>query len=130
MDYLLFVYGTLRKGEKNHYLIRKAECIEQNVYIYGSMYDTGAGYPAIRLDASQKVCGELYRIDDEMLRIVDRLEGYRPERNENLYERIHIQVFGEDREYEALVYVAGTSLNGLTDCIQSGDWVQYRKQHR
>lgn len=129
MNGLLFVYGTLRKGERNHYLIRKAECVEQNAYIFGAMYDTGEGYPALLLDDSKKVLGELYRIDDEMLRIVDRLEGYRPERNENLYERIHIQVFAEDREYEALVYVAGASMNGLTDCIQSGDWVQYKKQH-
>lgn len=129
MYYLLFVYGTLRKGEKNHYLIRKAECIEQNVYIFGAMYDTGEGYPALLLDNNKKVLGELYRIDEEMLRIVDRLEGYRPERKENLYERISIQVFAEGREYEALVYVAGASMNGLTDCIQNGDWVQYRKQH-
>lgn len=129
MNDLLFVYGTLRKGERNHYLIRKAECVEQNVYIFGAMYDTGEGYPAIQLDDSRKVLGELYRIDEEMLRIVDRLEGYRPERNENLYERIHIQVFAENREYEALVYVAGASMNALTDCIQSGDWVRYRKQH-
>ncbi|WP_081415054.1 gamma-glutamylcyclotransferase family protein [Ectobacillus panaciterrae] len=127
MRHLVFVYGTLRKGEKNHYLIRKAECVERNAYTHGKLYDTGFHYPAMVLDEDEKVYGELYRVDDDMLEILYRLEGYEPGRESNLYETIEAEVFSESGSYEAILFVAGNQTDLLKKRIPSGDWILYKR---
>jgi gamma-glutamylcyclotransferase (GGCT)/AIG2-like uncharacterized protein YtfP len=69
----LFVYGSLREGHANHSLLRDSEKVG------------GATIKALRQgpitvyeDGDEEVEGEVYRVDDDTLRHVDRLEGYDP----------------------------------------------------
>ncbi|WP_081728092.1 gamma-glutamylcyclotransferase [Alkalihalobacillus hemicellulosilyticus] len=38
---LVFVYGTLRSGEGNHYFLNSSRCVADHAWVYGELYDTG-----------------------------------------------------------------------------------------
>jgi gamma-glutamylcyclotransferase (GGCT)/AIG2-like uncharacterized protein YtfP len=125
-NYLVFVYGTLRKGEKYAHYLEKAECIELNCTINGQLYDTGWGYPAlIEEKGEQLVNGELYRVSAEQLKSLDRLEDYEENGTSNLYERIITTVSTESGEQEAIVYVMKVKRDHFTK-IENNDWINRR----
>lgn len=73
MQHLVFVYGTLRKGECNYHLLEKSEYLgrfetEPNY----QLYDYG-DYPGLA-HGSNSVIGEVYRIDEMTLEQLDVLE--------------------------------------------------------
>lgn len=73
MQHLIFVYGTLRKGECNHHLLESSDCLglfetEPNYQLYE--HDD---YPGLS-HGSNRILGELYRIDDAILSQLDVLE--------------------------------------------------------
>jgi gamma-glutamylcyclotransferase (GGCT)/AIG2-like uncharacterized protein YtfP len=126
-DHLVFVYGTLRKGEKYSYYLNKAECLEENCTIEGQLYDTGWGYPALLLESGKvHVKGELYRVSSEQLAELDRLEGYKEYGANNLYERIITKVTTEKGEQEAIVYVM-TTIKDHFNKIDGNDWILRKK---
>ncbi|ADU28799.1 gamma-glutamylcyclotransferase family protein [Evansella cellulosilytica] len=126
--HFVFCYGTLRKNESNHHLLKDANCICEHSLTEGKMFDTGYGYPVIIQDAISKVHGELYEITDEELDMLDRLEGYESRSAQhNLYERIRQKVITHKGEYEAFVYIEGVNQNLCTTYIEHGDWKVYRK---
>lgn len=71
---LLYVYGTLRKGRSNHELIKHlpflGEAVTDNNYTL-----VVSGLPFLVKRKGEGVKGELYKIDPDTLRAVDRLEG-------------------------------------------------------
>ncbi len=69
----VFVYGTLRKGERNDYLLKNATCIKEHCWTFGELYDTGYCYPAIKLSNEARVYGELYEVSDSELIELDQL---------------------------------------------------------
>jgi len=101
----VFVYGTLKRGFGNHHLVEDAEEILEAT-TPGVLYDLPYGFPAMVLpedaprnqsDESPLVHGELciYPEDElpEILRRLDFLEGYYPNRPESsLYLRILVKV--------------------------------------
>ncbi|WP_379969337.1 gamma-glutamylcyclotransferase [Ectobacillus sp. sgz5001026] len=123
----MFVYGTLRKGEENHHFLLGAKLISQQCWIYGEMYDTGFGYPAIVEHPFQKVYGELYTITNEQLKLIDELEDYVEGRKDNLYERMTKKVYTDNGSCESLVYVAGKELIARGEWLELGDWNVYQR---
>lgn len=127
----IFVYGTLRQGEKNAYLLNKATCLFKNAWVEGSLHDTGCGYPAMFLqdnhNTSKKVYGEIYDVDRDMLSVIDGLEGYVSGRADNLYERVAVKAYTEHANMpeEVITYTAGHTLRHCNANIIPDDWKVY-----
>ncbi|ASK63413.1 hypothetical protein CFK37_15230 [Virgibacillus phasianinus] len=120
----LFVYGTLREDNRNHFYLKRVTVIWKQCWVTGSLYDTGNGYPVLlRKKENQPVYGELYDVSNEQLNKIDALEGYDETRQHNLYNREYITVVHHNGDKtRALVYYGGESLIDSADHIESGDW--------
>jgi len=72
----VFVYGTLKRGQRNQHFMHGAEFLGQHrtEKIY-SMYEF-EDYPAVCLCGSQAITGEVYHISDRQFRMLDDLEWY------------------------------------------------------
>ncbi|MGB8000416.1 MAG: gamma-glutamylcyclotransferase family protein [Anaerobacillus sp.] len=122
----VFCYGTLRLGESNHKLMKRARRKEGKFWTIGKLYDTGDGYPALIHSEESKVYGEVYEVDDELLKKIDVLEGFQEGRDHNLYDRVMKKVSGEKESYDAITYVMRNPKERFIE-IPSGDWVKYRQ---
>jgi gamma-glutamylcyclotransferase (GGCT)/AIG2-like uncharacterized protein YtfP len=122
--YFVFVYGTLRKDEANHYLLKEASCLARECWTYGILYDTGCGYPAMVQDKSQKVYGELYEVNANQLQKLDWLEGYEGEGMSNDYERMIQSIYTNSGSLEAYVYIYSPHKAEELTKITDGDWKQ------
>ena len=87
MTHLVFVFGTLKNGFPNHhYLVNQilvGEFLTQQAY---PLYLVGERYSPWMMDQpgqGMQVCGEVYKVDQQCLQALDRLErisasdGYR-----------------------------------------------------
>ena len=123
MDHYVFVYGTLRKHEGNHYLMKDAKFVAEQAWTNGLLYDTGLGYPAVKESKMGKVYGELYLVTDAQLQKLDVLEGYNPEGNNNLYNRKLQTIFHDTGSTEAFLYtIAKQNESMLKKHLSTGDW--------
>lgn len=97
----VFVYGTLMKGNSNYEsFLADADFIGEFVAKGFALYDLGS-YPGIIHSEIDKVKGELYSIDSNVLSELDMLEG-----EGNLYIRKLISVVNDNNEVqEAYIYV-------------------------
>jgi gamma-glutamylcyclotransferase (GGCT)/AIG2-like uncharacterized protein YtfP len=112
MRHLVFVYGTLLRGEANHHLLagadyrgphRTASCF--------SLYLLGA-YPGAVRGGGTSIRGEVYAVDGAGLRRLDRLEDY-----PDLYDRqLLMSPFGR-----AWIYLYRGPVRDRR-LIQGGDW--------
>jgi len=81
----VFVYGTLKRGQRNSHYLDEALFIGEFTTGKGySMYRFD-DYPAVCLDGGHAIQGEVYRLGDELLRVLDELEQY-----PDYYQRIEI----------------------------------------
>lgn len=75
-QHILFVYGTLKRSFHNHYLLEKAEYLgtgyTRSKY---AMYKSGIPF-VIKTEQVSNIHGELYQIDENTLKQLDRLEGH------------------------------------------------------
>lgn len=72
----VFVYGTLRRGGRNHHLLRGARLLGRHRTAAGyTMLDLG-GCPGVVAGGGTAVIGEVYAVDAATLRRLDRLEEY------------------------------------------------------
>lgn len=127
--YRVFVYGTLRKHESNHYLIKKARCVSSQSWTNGILYDTGDGYPGMAESTMKRVYGEVYEVDAQQLELIDALEEYKGEGQDNLYERIIQMVHTDFGTIEAYVYVYASPIDELEE-IGFGDWKCHQYLHQ
>lgn len=93
----VFVYGTLKPGERNYryYCAGKVSQTTQ-AYTYGKLFNLpGCGYPAMTVGQNQVKGVLLTFIDDSVLAHLDELEDYNPQRlaTENEYSRQKILVY-------------------------------------
>jgi gamma-glutamylaminecyclotransferase len=111
---LVFVYGTLRQSRGNHQLLEGA-------HFYGvgktkqkcAMYLVG-GYPyVISTEQRYPIAGELYAVDDETLKKLDKLEGH-----PIYYARNEVVVIVDNVEYTAWMYFRDPK----GTLLQSGDY--------
>ncbi len=117
---LVFVYGTLRRGESNHQVLdsssylgisRTDSCFE--------MFDLG-DFPGIVLAGTTSILGEIYAVDDTTLKAIDRLEDH-----PDFYQRDRVRLRDGQEVYS---YVMKPAQVKNCPLIPSGDWVEYRKQ--
>jgi gamma-glutamylcyclotransferase (GGCT)/AIG2-like uncharacterized protein YtfP len=115
--HVIFVYGTLRKGQWNHHLLVSSKFIEmaktkRRYALYGS------GVPFLsRTKALTQVTGEVYAVDDGTLERLDDLEGH-----PNAYKREQAEVVLDDgTELKAWIYFYDRAHGEL---IESGDFLQ------
>ncbi len=125
--YLVFVYGTLRKGGANAHYLNEAKVISLTSWALGELHDTGYGYPVLKDNPERKVSGELYEVTIDELVQIDQLEDYVSGRKSNEYDRVVRTVYTEEGEREAFVYIAGKQLSDCYNTIEENDWILYRK---
>jgi gamma-glutamylcyclotransferase (GGCT)/AIG2-like uncharacterized protein YtfP len=122
--HLVFIYGSLRRGNAHSMSHRfpDAEFIA-DATVSGSLYDLGA-YPGLLLDESNStVTGEVYEVDDELLKQLDDFEAS----SDYFRKQVEISVC-TDRKI-AWVYVPehNAEFYSHRTLIASGDWMEYAK---
>lgn len=73
----IFVYGTLRQGQRNHHILSEAVFVGTGATVarYTLRVDGGLPYLDAR-DARYSVRGEVYEVSTRGLAVVDHLEGH------------------------------------------------------
>ena len=72
---LLFIYGTLKRGCRNHARLRAAAFLGEAWTESGyTLMDCGAYPGLVRSGGSERVCGELYQFDASQLAALDAFE--------------------------------------------------------
>jgi len=95
----VFVYGTLKPGEANYQVYCAGKLLSaKRAIALGQLFALPLGYPAMTLGSSPVQGYLLSFADPEILRYLDWLEGYDPQRSaiENEYNRQEIETFGTD----------------------------------
>jgi len=119
MSKLLFVYGTLMQGMRNHSYMEKGKFIgsTQTKNGYELMYN--GSIPAAREGGSDAIKGEMYEVEDEVLDQLDIIEGVQVD----LYERKDIEVDGK----EAVIYLGGEKMfsSDSWERVPDGDFRAY-----
>ncbi|RXN19448.1 gamma-glutamylaminecyclotransferase B-like protein [Labeo rohita] len=101
---LVFVYGTLKKGQPNYFRMKKLvngqaifHAHAQTVEPYPLVIATKYNIPFLlnKPGTGQRVYGEIYRVDQKMLEFLDKFEGC-PER----YQRTKVQLEVQDGDGE------------------------------
>ena len=128
-----FVYGTLRPGEPNHdrYLLGRIRSEQLGRLADAVLYD-GPGYPYAVAEPGGVVHGELVtalpEAYDELLAMLDELEGCVPGDPCSLYERVlrRVTLDADGTAVLAWAYVAGPTvvarLRVHGRLIEGGDW--------
>lgn len=116
------VYGTLRKGFHNNYLMGNSRLIDTGKSeFWGTMYSNG-GFPILSLDEpGSKIVVEVYEIESEaVFEDLDGLEGYPYWYNRTIKT---FNINGE--EIKAWIYHQ-ENVTGLEE-VESGDWKQFKE---
>lgn len=73
----IFVYGTLKKGFRNHDRFCGNAISIEPATVNGKLYDTGYSFPAMQLsdNSADIVHGEIITLPEADLPAIDRLEG-------------------------------------------------------
>lgn len=104
----VFVYGTLKEGFRNHYLLSELKGLK-NIFVKGTLYSIeGVDYPAFIDGGDFDIQGEVYEVDQDTLSKLDELEGFFEMNHvSNLYERKEMMAYdGNNQElYVVSVYV-------------------------
>lgn len=118
--HLVFVYGTLRRGGANSmsYRFPGAKFIA-DATVSGSLYDLGA-YPGLQLNESNSlVTGEVYEVDDEILKGLDEFEA------SSHYWRKPVEISLGTHRKRGWTYEPHPEFYSLRTLITSGDWIEY-----
>ena len=111
MSHVIFVYGTLKRGQRSHHILRDqvfiAETRTQTIY---RLYDTGS-HPALVDDREKGIAvrGEVWQVNDETLRKLDEYEEA-----PDYFSRRTIQLQGWESEVQA--YFFNGDVSRLKDC--------------
>lgn len=103
----VFVYGTLLRGLRYHGILTGAAFLGP-AHVHGRLFDLGP-YPAL-WPGPDRVQGEVYRVDAQILAQLDQLEDFDPRDPEgSLYRRVTRRTFlanGGIRDVQVYLYNA------------------------
>ena len=101
MKQRVFVYGTLKRGQRNNHFLHGARFLGAHVteQVY-SMYEFG-DFPAVCIEGRHSIEGELYLVSGRQFKLLDDLEWY-----PHFYQRIEIPT----RHGDAWMYIVRTEL--------------------
>ncbi len=117
---LLAVYGTLRKGMPNHHMLRGSELVWEGYIEIPYKLVVCSYIPfLVRCEEKRRIYVEVYRVDEELLGILDEFEDV-PE----LYERIEI----ETPVGRAWIYVASKEME--CEEVVDGDYATFLRKLR
>lgn len=123
----VFVYGTLKLGYHNHGLLGglKNYIGEGILHDYG-VFDLPYGFPGVDKHIGGYVVGEVYEVDEETLKVLDRLEGYSGVDNiYNMYNRREgIITLSDGWKVEAYFYEWNGTKPPTEPYIDNGRWVK------
>lgn len=125
------VYGTLRQGLYNNYLLEGAKFLGFAETVDNcTMYSRG-GFPILSFhDGEGPAKVELYEVDDNILHHLDMLEGYRGEDSrDNWYNRTRKTFLMEGTEADPLhieAFIYHQDQPQQYPVVSSGDWLTYR----
>ena len=89
--HLVAVYGSLRRGMSNYqYYLSNSEykgtfTTEPEYTLHSLSY-----YPGLKLNGNHSIVMEVYEVDEDTLKNLNRLEGYYPGEKSTFYDRIEI----------------------------------------
>lgn len=128
MSNLVAVYGSLLSGLSNHRVMERAKgkLVGSGESIMNiDMYSLG-GFPSISLKHSEHgntIRVEVYEVDDEGMKPLNALEGYRGEGHNNFYDRSLIDVKLDNGDVvEAFIYHIDEQKSAP---VVDGDWREY-----
>ncbi len=107
---LCFVYGTLKQGFKNHYLIEDEQFLGEAVTVDPWALPIYGGHhipTVLPFHCGYKIKGELYRPSKHGWRLLDRLEGH-----PDMYKRAQIKVMIGDTPVLAWIYFFTSPMGG------------------
>ena len=113
--HLLFIYGTLKRGDVRAYLLQGQTFLgEASTAPRYRLFNTG-DYPALvevePLDlGGRSIQGELWAIDEDCLDRLDEEEGV----DEGLYERRAVELSPHKERVQSYFYLP--SIAGMSDC--------------
>ncbi|MFM7314435.1 MAG: gamma-glutamylcyclotransferase [Cyanobium sp.] len=111
-DGLLFVYGSLKRGQANHHHLADAPFEGEAVIGGVQLHDLGP-FP-MAIPGEGRIHGELYRVDAGRLALLDRFEGV-----PRLYER-RILPLSDGRG--AWIYLGGARQVRHSPRLPTGRW--------
>lgn len=120
----VFVYGTWRRGEKHHHLMKGAKLMALQAWTDGKLLDPGRGEPELLVPGEQRVYGELYRVDRETLARLDELQADHRRKWESSgeYRRIRRRIQTDRGPVEADVYIYARVPASGGAAVPYGDW--------
>jgi len=113
--HLVFIYGTLRRGGANHYILADANFLGRyETEPRYTMFRLGQ-FPAVVARGDTAITGEIYRVSDAVFALLDELECYPTVFSRQL---IHTPAG------ETWVYLYNR-LVGTEHVVPNGDWLEY-----
>ena len=134
---LLFVYGSLRKGFPNHYLVEDSPYIGEftTVEKYLMVGTKSKSFPYILYekyaiaDQATKIIGEVYDISEDTLKKIDQLEGH-----PDTYLRLRVCITNGNDFIFSSIYILENidiieeiykNIGDRFGIVVSGDWKKY-----
>lgn len=118
----MFVYGTLRRGERAWCQIERYASASEPARCRGTMVAFAAGYPGLQLEGATEITGELITLRNvgAALAWLDEYEG-------DEFTRREIEVETAARAVRAWVYaIEDRAIIASGTPVPGGDWVAYR----
>ena len=122
--YLVSVYGSLRKKQSN-YEYHLSNSTYKGTFTTEPEYTMHSlsYYPGLKLNGNHSIVMEVYEVDEDTLKNLNRLEGYCPGEKSTFYDRIEIDTpWGKAFTY---IYVNELSKESI---VESGDWVGFKTE--
>ena len=114
---LVFVYGSLKKGFRNHsYFLEENKLLGSHITAPKFTMVSLGGFPGVLKGGETPISGEIYEINEGDLQRLDRLEGH-----PTFYCREQISTpYGDSWIY----FLQGR--HGDTNKVESGIWEEHR----
>jgi len=111
------VYGTLKRGYPNHVFLKNCEFLGLDRLPGIVLYDLG-WFPGARFEGCEAIDVEVFAVCADTLKLLDDLEGYRPEAPETSY---FLRSSISSRFGDVWIYTFNNSVDGF-DVVASGVW--------